>query len=146
VANDCIPIYEPGGTLTCHATVALTGKRFCAVAAEPLGGAQALVTLQSDGQGGNIQVGMPALNGRVLGVNNRDIPQGGKVGVLTTPGLIVPVTCSAAIAAGQEVSVDADGRIKPAAAGQMAVALCVGGTTTANQDAAVKLYGTPRVV
>jgi hypothetical protein len=146
VANDCIPIYEPGGTLTGYATVALIGKRFCMVVAEPLGGVGALTALQNDGQGGVIQIGMPALNGRALGVVNRDMPQGGMAGVLSTPGLVVPVTCSAAVAAGQEVSVDADGRIKPAAATQMAVGVCLSGTTAANQDAAIKLYGNPRVV
>lgn len=143
MANDCIPIYEPGGTLTCHCDVAVTGKRFVAVSAEPQGGAQALVSLGNDGSGGNIRVGMPTANARVLGVANRDRPAGGKVGVLSTPGLIVPITCSAAVAFNDEVSTDADGRCKKAVAGQVAVGIVVGGTTAANQDAAVKLYGSP---
>lgn len=146
MANDCIPIYEPGGTLTCHADVALTGKRFVAVSAEPQGGVQSLMGLTSDGSGGNIRVALPTANGMALGVSNRDIPAGGKVGVLCTPGLIVPITCSAAVAAKDEVSTDADGRVKKAVAGQMALGVVVGGTSAANQDAAVKLYGVPRVV
>jgi len=143
MANECIPVYEPGSVLTCHAAAALTGKRFCRVSAEPQG---PLVTgLDTDADGGNIIVNVPVLNGQILGVVNRDVAIGGKVGVITQPGIIVPVTCSAAVAAGQEVSVDADGRIKPAAAGQHVVGMAVAGAA-GGADAAIKLYGASRIV
>jgi hypothetical protein len=140
MVNDCIPIYEPGGTLTCHASVAITGKRFVSVTAEPQG---PLVTgLDTDADGGNIIVGQPTTGGRVLGVANRDVASGGKVGVLCTPGLIVPVTASATLAATNQVATTNDGRARPAASGDYAIGLCVGGAAAA-ADAAVKLYGSP---
>jgi len=143
VANECIPVYEPGGTPTGHAAVAVTGKRCLKVSGEPT---SSLIALSATAEGGNISVAQCTVQGeRVVGISNRDTGAGGKVGVLGTPGLILPVTAGAAVTAGQEVMTDNQGRVIPyvAGAGIFAVGLCIQGQSTVGQDAVVKFYGAP---
>jgi hypothetical protein len=143
MANDCIPIFEPGDRVTCHATAALTGKRFCDIS----GDAQAGFGLKglvadplSAGVKGLINVGAPSAAGKGFGVAAWDVASGGDVTVIRGRGMIVPVTASnATITAGQEVEIaDTTGRVKTLAAGVAvgrAVASCL-----ANADVAISLY------
>lgn len=143
LANDCIPIYEPGKTITGHANAGLTGKRFVKVVADAQGAGNLMSGLDDDALGGNIVVGPITTQGeRALGVANRDMASGGKVGVLC--GGVVPVTAAAGINAWQEVMVNADGRVVPFAVGAARYAVGVALADTANAaDCPVYLYGAP---
>src|SRR5882672_4846100 len=121
MANDAIPIYEPGQTVTCHCDIAVIGKRMY----KQTGNQGKLSTgLDTDGLGGNIRVGAPTANGRVFGLANRDVAAADKVGMLRGCGLIVPAEVSAAVAFGDELSVNADGTLKVALTTQVVVAVC----------------------
>lgn len=142
MANDCIPIFEPGDRLTVHANVALTGKRFCDVVADAQSGF-GLKGLAADplaaGIAGNIVAGLCAAAGKALGVVAWDAAIGTKVTVLTAPGMIVPVKSNGAITAGQEVEIATTaGDVKTLASGiavGRAMASCSSGA-----DCAIELY------
>lgn len=143
MANDCIPIFEEGDRVTCHATAALTGKRFCDISGDAQAGF-GTKGLAGDplaaGVKGLIQVGAPTAAAKAFGVAAWDVASGGDVTVLRGAKMIVPVTASnATITAGQEVEIaDTTGRVKTLAAGVAvgrAVASCA-----ANADCAVSLY------
>ena len=142
--NDCIPNYVPGGTITGHCSAAVTGKRFVKVTGDKQG-ADLGAGLDADALGGNYVVGpVTTLGERVLGVAKRDTASGGKVGVYSDPGLILPVKSGAAINQWQEVMTDATGQAIPYAVGAgryavgVAMAACASGA-----DCEVKLYGIP---
>jgi hypothetical protein len=143
VANECIPIFEPGGTPTGHAAAGATGKRFLRVSAEPT---STLLGLAATAEGGNMSVAMIGTQGqRSVGVADRDVASGGKVGVISTPGIYVPVTAGAAVVAGQEVMSDNQGRAIPyvAGAGVYALGECIQGQSVVGQDCVVRWYGSP---
>lgn len=101
---DRVPKFDADPAITCHANAALTGGRFCDVVGATVDG--------------NIRVGKPSAGGKVLGVLARDAASGDKVGVFSAPGLIIRVdNTAAAITAGQEVEVDANGLVLTKAAG-----------------------------
>lgn len=132
-ANECIPFYEPGGRITGHAEAALSGKRFVRIS----GNRQSGPGLALTAQGGNYPVNAPTAAGRVFGVTSHDVAAGGKVTVISTPGTVLPVTAAAAIAAFEEVQVDALGRVIPLAGG---VSVGVALTAAANgADAEIQL-------
>lgn len=142
MANDCIPIYEPGGTITAHCSGAVTGRRFVKLTADAQGGG--FIGLDSDALGGNIVVGpCTATAERVLGVANRDAASGGKVGVLATPGLVLPCEGGAAISAGVEVMVDSVGRVITfaVAANRYSVGIALADCTGIGAIAVVKIHG-----
>lgn len=143
MANDCIPIFEPGSRITGHATVALTGKRFCNISADAQAGF-GLKGLAADPLAATIKslisVGAPTAAARALGVAAYDVASGGQVVVLIGKGMVVPVTASnATITAGQEVEIaDTTGRVKTLAAG-VAVGIALS-SCAANADCAILLY------
>lgn len=143
MANDCIPIFEPGHRITGHASVALTGKRFCNVTADAQAGF-GLKGLVADpmaaGIKGLITLGAPTAAASALGVAAYDVASGGQVTVLIGKGMVVPVTASnATITGGQEVEIaDTTGRVKTLASGVAvgrALASCL-----ANADCPILLY------
>lgn len=125
MADDCIPFYLPGSDITGHVTAAVTGKRFVRISG-------------NRSADGNVSIAPPAAGGRVFGVARWTGAAGAKVGVITQPGAIVPVFAAAAVAADQEVQVDATGAVIPLAGG-----VAVGRAVTAaliNTDAQIELY------
>jgi len=92
---DVVPFREPGTTRTCHATAAVTGGRFVALSGTTIEGTPRVA---------------PAGAGvAVFGVAAGDAAIGEKVLVYTGPGVVMPVTCPAALAAGAVVQADATG-------------------------------------
>lgn len=144
-ANECIPYYEAAYTqkLTIHADALLTGKCFCG----PLTLRQSGPGLAADplavGDGGNYRTaGLPAAGGQVGGVIGWDVAAGGKAPVIRGAGTVLPVTSGAAVAVGQELQVDASGRVIPFAAGRK-VGLAHSAAGGAGTDVEVELYATP---
>lgn len=125
MANECLPYYEPGKRITCHATAGITGKRFVMVSGNR----------QSDG---SISVSHATAALKVFGVSAYDAASGKKVGVLRGSGFIVPVTAGGTIAANAEVEVGTNGQAVTLASGK-AVGIAVTGATNGN-DAQIALY------
>jgi hypothetical protein len=100
-ANEAIPYYTPGDVITAYATAAVTGKRFVKIS----GNRQAGPALNTSTTGGNVSVNHATAAGRIFGVAAYDAAQDTLVPVHKTPGSIVPVTASGAIAAFEEVEV-----------------------------------------
>jgi hypothetical protein len=121
-----IAIYDPGQDVTVHATVALTGGRCVGVPSGRNAGGPSGI---SDTGDGNLRCGLPTLNGPIFGVASYDAPLNGKCTVMRAPKT-VPIECSAAVAAGVDLSVDADGRVKTRAAGQTPIGRNDGPATT----------------
>lgn len=112
--NSAVPFWDEGNTITCHAEAAVTGKRF--------------VTISGPRVDGNPQVSqlVGAANVRAIGVAGYDAAAGAKVSVYSAPGLVMPVTASGAITAGQPVYSAADGKAvaaQPAGAPIVGIAL-----------------------
>lgn len=142
-SNQCIPLNEPGHRITVHASVALTGKRFCDITAAAQAG-YGLQGLVADPLSAGVKslpvAGAPTAAARNFGVAEHDIASGAQGVVLTGKGLIVPVTASnAAITGGQEVEVaDTTGRVKTLASG-IAVGKAMD-SCLANADCPIFLY------
>jgi len=152
MANECIPYYEDGDELPCVANQAVTGKKFVQVCADREGTISAGSTpppyttdvgLDLTASGGRIQVSPPNGAGaqgagkRCLGVASWDAATGQEVTIKR--GNVLPVTCSAAITAGQEVEVAADGSVIPLAAG-IPVGRAVATQPTVGGDAQILVY------
>lgn len=105
--NECIPFYEPGGRLTGQATATVTGKRFLKISGNRQNDIQSITDAVG---GGNIRVAPADQYGRIIGVSSYDAASGDKVGVLCTPGMVVPVTAEGSIAAFEQVMVGATGK------------------------------------
>lgn len=133
LGNLCMPFYEPGQRVTCHAGAAVTGKRFVIITATRQSGP----AVSDATNGGNYVVGPATAGVRAFGVAEHDAALNKKVNVITT-GAIVPVTAGGAIAAGAEVEVDAQGRAITLASGKAVGMACT--TGVANADVEVKLY------
>ena len=140
LANDCIPIYEPGGTITAKASAAVTGKRFVKITADAEGGG--FQGLDANSDGGNIVCGPCGAGEQAFGVANHDAVLGARFGVLSTPGLVVPVLTAGAIAAGEDVMSDATGKAVAyvAGLGNHAIGVCIADAANAT-DAPIKLAG-----
>ena len=128
MANHCIPLYRPGADITAQTTAAVTGKTFVDVSGpvNPVDG-----TL--------LRVAPCAAGAKALGVAVRDAANGARVAVITGSGHVVPVTCAAAITAGQEIEVGAGGKAAVLASGK-AVGRAWSTTTAANADVFGELY------
>lgn len=123
--NPAVPFWDEGNTLTCHASAAVTGKRF--------------VTVSGARVEGNPSVAHAAGTAatRALGVSAYDAPIGTKLSVYSAPGLVMPVTAAVAITAGQLIYSAADGRATNVATGlEVGVAL---DDAAAGADCPVKL-------
>ncbi|MEU4367543.1 DUF2190 family protein [Micromonospora chersina] len=116
MANECIPFYEPGRRITCHATAAVTGCRFVGISGNR----------QADG---SISVAHATAAGKAFGVSAYDAALGEKVGVLRGSGFIVPVLAAANLTAGQRVEVGANGQAVVLAAGISAGTVVTGATS-----------------
>jgi predicted RecA/RadA family phage recombinase len=124
LANECIPFYEPGQRITGRAKAAIVGKR--------------LVDISGNREDGLIGIAHATAAGKAFGVASHSAADGENVTVIGS-GAVVPVTATAAaIDAGDEVEVGADGKVLALASG-VAVGVCVNGAL-ANADAEIKLY------
>lgn len=129
MANECIPLYRPGGDVTCVATAAVTGKTFVDLSTAP---SPALAS------GGNLRVTTATAAGNSFGVAAYDAASGARVPVIRNKGAVVPVTAGGTIAAGAEVEVGATGRAVTIAAGR-ARGRALEAATTGN-DVFIELY------
>lgn len=107
---ECIPFYEPGQQITAHVEADVLGCRMVAIS-DPKQGPQTDV-LSTTAEGQNIVVSPCAADAKPFGVAAYDAVAGKKVGVISGPGFIVPVTADGAITAGAEVEVGAAGKVK----------------------------------
>lgn len=134
MANDAIEFYAPGGYISAKATAPVTGKRCVKISGNRTSGPG----LSATSEGSNYQVAHADAAGRIFGVAAWDAATGALVKIIKDPGTIVPIRCSAAIAAFQEVEVGASGQVIPRASG-----VAIGYATTAaliNTDAEICLY------
>jgi hypothetical protein len=118
-ANECIPYYEGPYTqvLTVHAGYAVTGKTFVGPITTYQGAGPGLAADPLPaGDGGDLQCpAAPAAGGQTGGVAAWDVSSGSKVPVLRGVGTFLPVTSGAAVASGDLLKVDVQGRVVPAA-------------------------------
>jgi hypothetical protein len=125
MANECIPLYTPGATVTAQTTTAVVGKTFVA-----LTGAMA---------GGLPKVGTATAAGAKFGVAVRDAASGGRVPVIRAKGVILPVTAGAAIAALAEVEIGSNGQVVTKNTG-IAVGKALDAASGAGVDVFIELY------
>lgn len=99
MANECVPLFDPGEAHTCFARRAVTGKRFVTIS-----GARSsdLVQVAQAGDAGTGQT--PT----VQGVAGYDAAASANVTVLTEG--IVPVTAGGTVAAGDPITFDSAGK------------------------------------
>jgi len=108
----------------------ITGKRLVTIDGSRTSGPG----LSDTSEGGIYQVEQIAFIGAwALGVAKHDALDGELVGVIASPGIVVPVTAGAAISAGAEVCSDALGRVIPIEDTLVAAARSVG--VVANNNA-----------
>lgn len=128
MANECIPLYVPGGDVTVLAGAGgVTGKTFVnlSAAVDPAAGTLAtVVTATAAGQSS--------------GVAAFDAAAGAVVPIIRTPGIVIPVTAGATIAVGAEVEVGTGGKAVTKSAGIARGKAWTAGT--ANNDVFVELY------
>jgi hypothetical protein len=139
MANECIPLYEPGAALTGEAVGAVTGKRFVRINGAKEAGSTLTPTGADQTSGGNVLVDQALTAGQQpFGVADRDTPIGGKLGILR--GGVVPMECgTGGLAAGAEVQADVDGRPVTKAAGiGVGTALTV---ATVGNEVMIALHG-----
>lgn len=140
LANDLIPLYEPGGFPTCHATTVVRGKRLVTLSGNRTGGPGLSTDLENV-----YRVKECDTKGQwAVGVAKTDAEDEALVGVIASPGIIVPITAGAAIAAGDEVITDTQGRVitndDDGTDGFVAVGRCMTAASGAGVDAEIKLY------
>lgn len=132
--NECIPYYTPGDAISAYVTTAVTGKRFVKIS----GNRQAGPALNTSTSGGNVSINHATAAGRIFGVAKYDGAVGDVIPVEKTPGSIVPVTASGAIAAFEEVEVGTAG-VAVAKASGVAVGYAVSAAADGT-DAQICLY------
>jgi hypothetical protein len=95
--NPAVPFWDEGNSWTGHAASAITGKRF--------------VNIVGARVDGNPRVGhaVGSATARAVGVSAYDAASGAKVTVYSGQGIVMPVTASGAITAGQDVYSTANG-------------------------------------
>lgn len=140
-ANLCVPFYNPDDTLTAITTAAVTGKRMVDISATRSSGpgipATAQIGASDPTEGGNYKVAHCAAGAKAFGVAEYDAASGAQVGVIREG--IVPVTSGAAIAAGAQVEVGANGKVITLATG-IAVGKNLATVAGADVDAEIALY------
>ena len=133
--NECVPLFDPGTHITAHAKAAVIGKTIVTVADAIQGGLDPSDSIL----GGNIIVQTVGVGNRGLGVADQDAAAGGKVGVFRN-GVIVPVTAGAAVAAGAELSADAEGKVITQAGVTEPVGQALTAAAAADDEVIVALY------
>lgn len=133
MANECFPLFE-SSDVTAQTTAAVTGKRFVDISADITSGPG----LSSTSEGSNLKVAHATAAAKAFGVAEYDAASGAKVGVIGTPGRIVPVTSGAAITAGAQVEVGTAGKAITLASG-IACGKAVTTASGADVDVYVKL-------
>lgn len=119
-----IDVYAPGQDITAVAATEVTAKRF--------------VKIAGNRSGGNVSVAQADAAGRICGVARDDAAAGALLAVARGNSRVVRVRAAAAISAGAEVEVGADGQAVPRTAG-VAVGYAVTAATTGT-DAEISLY------
>lgn len=103
--NPCTPLFQEGRNITGRATAAVVGKRVLAIS--------------TNGTEGVPNVAYATAAGKWFGVSGYDAaptdPQAGLLPVIRKG--VVPITTSAAVTAGAEVEVGANGTVVPRSAG-----------------------------
>lgn len=128
-----IPYKEDGSALTFKATAAVRENRFLVISGNRTGGPGLSTDLSNVYQMAEAGAGAHA-----VGVSDKAVANGSLGGTYSRPGMVVPVTSGAAIAAGQAVQSDAEGRAIPLAAG-VKLGVCMNGVGAANADAEIRL-------
>ena len=126
MANECIPLYQPGKHITAAVATAVTGKTFVDISGATLNPAT----------GALISVAPATAAGKVLGVAAFDAAVGAQVPVIGEG--VVPVTAGAAITAGAEVEVGTGGKAITLASGKSVGRALT--TAANNADVYVRLY------
>lgn len=135
MANNLTPLYEDATHLPCKASANVTGKTCVDISGNRDSGPGLAAT---GATAGTYQVAPCAAGALAFGVAEFDALAGQMVTVARTPGMVVPITCSAAIAAGAEVEVGAGGTVIPHAAG-IVIGRCLTGAAN-GADAEIALY------
>lgn len=149
--NECIPYFEASYSqrLTVHFGYAAVGKTFAGPLTSPQSGWTGLAADPlPTGDGSNMQCpAAPAANGQVSGVIAWDVASGAKGPIIRGAGVMLPVTSGAAVAIGDELMVDAQGRVITfvVAAGNRKVGKAHSAAAGAAVDVIVELYGLSQV-
>jgi hypothetical protein len=108
--NAIVPLFEPGGRVTCRATAAISAGHFVAPSGDFEGGPA--ISVATPLVGGNlIKVAHCGAGLKALGVAVYDAAaDGDPVPVLCGSKIIVPMVSTGAIAAGAQVQSDATGQ------------------------------------
>jgi hypothetical protein len=141
-ANEVIPYYEAAYTqkLTVHFDAAVTGGRFCGL----LTTFQSGPGLSTTAEGSNIRTaGVPAAGGEVGGVAGWDVAAAGKGPVIRGAGTTLPCKSGAAVTAGNDLKVDALGRVIPWTTGAVKVGKAHSTVGAADLDVIVELFPIP---
>lgn len=141
--NEAITYFEAAYTqkITVDAGYNMVGKTF----AGPLTGYQGQgPALAADplptGDGGNLQCpAAPTAGGAVSGVINWDVATPGKAVLTRGAGTMIPVTSGAAVAIGNALKVDTQGRVLPATTGTIVVGYARSAVGAAGSDVIVEL-------
>lgn len=141
--NECIPYFEAAYTqkITVHAGYAMIGKTFSGPITSHQGAGPGLATDPlPTGDGGNLQCpAAPAAGGQVGGVIGWDVASGAKAPITRGQGTMLPVTSGAAVAIGDLLTVDTQGRVVTAVAGNYIVGKAHSAAGAAGVDVIVEL-------
>lgn len=96
--NPAVPYWDEANTFTGRTSATVTGKRFVTISGARIDGHP------------RVAHAVGSATARACGVSAYDAPSGGDVTVINAPGIIVPVTATGAVTAGQDVYSAADGR------------------------------------
>lgn len=118
--DTAVPFWDEAESLTCHASEAVTGKRFVSISGARVDGNPRVASL------------VGSATRKPFGVSGYTVPDESKVTVYTKPGLVMPVTAAVALTAGDPVYSTATGEATNVA--PVAGALIAG---TAVDDAAI---------
>ena len=143
MTNECIPYFEAAYTqkITVHAGYAMTGKTFCGPITSHQGSGPGLAPDPlATGDGGNLQCpAAPTAGGQVGGVIGWDVASGAKAPIIRGHGTMVPVTSGGAVAVGDLLAVDTQGRVVTASAGQYIVGKAHSAAGGAGTDVVVEI-------